>query len=118
MCLRISSALGLLGVLAACGGETPPPPGTPVDCKLAGQEAFGADCTVEVSLAGGERLFVLWNPDGSFHRLRATNNERWLETADGADQARVERGEATLIVDVGGDAYILQQDLVVPRPGG
>lgn len=116
MCLRISSALVSLALLAACGSESPPPPGTPVDCRFAGQEAFGADCTVEVSQAENERLIVLWNPDGSFHRLRATGDERWLEVADGADAARVEEGEATLIVDVGGDAYILSQDLVAPSP--
>ncbi len=118
MCLRISSPLALLGLLAACGGDSPLPPGDPIDCRLAGQDLFGGDCTVEVSQSGNERLIVLWNPDGSFHRLRATGDERWLETADGAEQARVEEGEATLIVEVGGDAYILTQDLVAPKSGG
>lgn len=118
MSLRISSAAFAFLLLAGCGAQSPPPPGTTIDCRPSGQEAFGADCIAEVAVVGGERQVLLWNPDGSFHRLRATGDERWLEAADGAEQAEIEEGDATLIIGIGGDAYILQRDLVAPRPGG
>ncbi|UYV14924.1 hypothetical protein [Porphyrobacter sp. ULC335] len=119
MSLRISSTLAAFVLLPACGApESPPPPGTKVDCAPAGVDEFSAQCTAEVSAEGGTRFVVLWNPDGSFHRLRATGDERWLEAADGAEQARVEYAESTLTIGIGGDRYMLQADLMAPKPGG
>jgi hypothetical protein len=83
MCLRISSALASLTVLAACGSESPPPPGDSIDCAIGAGAEFSAVCTLE-QVAGTAQI-VLHHPDGGFRRLTRDGATGALAPLDGAD---------------------------------
>jgi hypothetical protein len=113
MCLRISSALGLLALLAACGGESPPPPGDEVDCAIGAGAAFSPVCTLE-KVAGGDEL-VLHHPDGGFRRLMRDPATGSLVPVDGAEplvsEASVDGGVQFAI---GSDRYRIPEALLEP----
>ena len=102
--------LSLLAILAlgACGrsadSEAAAEHTAKIECRLNGAAAFERVCTME----GGEdeRGFEMTvrRPDGGFRRLRHTGST--VETADGAEPARVTRlSNHWLEVEIGGDAY-------------
>lgn len=104
MCLRISSALGLLALLVACGSESPLPPGDTVDCAIGAGAALSAVCTLEK--VSGTRQIVLHHPDGGFRRLTRDPASGTLATFDGAEPLRPEDGaEGTVQFTIGADRY-------------
>jgi hypothetical protein len=106
MCLRISSAIAVFGLLAACGGESPSPPGRPVDCAI----GIGADlapvCVIErVSVDS----FVIHHPNGGFWRFVRIeeSGDLGLRPADGAEVIIEERwqGDGLYLVALEGEEY-------------
>lgn len=115
MCLRISSALALPLVLAACGSESPPPPGDEVDCAIGAGADFSPVCTLE-TVAGGEQI-ILHHPDGGFRRLRFYPDSDTLATFDGAEPVLPERAEGGAVqFAVGEDRYRIPQAMLQPPP--
>ena len=113
MSLRISSALGLIGLLAACGGESPPPPGATVDCAIGAGAAFSPVCTLE-KLAGTPQ-FIVHHPDGGFRRLIFDPETGAIGTADGANAViKGASGAGTFSFAVGEDRYSIPNDLLLP----
>ncbi|KLI64014.1 hypothetical protein [Aurantiacibacter marinus] len=93
--------------LAACldgGDETA---GTSVECALSGAAGFAADCTMERGEVDGQRLLTVRHPDGGFRRFELGVPGRGIVTADGVEQANVERGNGLIEVRVGSDRYRL-----------
>lgn len=110
MSLRISSALGLLAFLAACGSESPPPPGDDIECAIGSGADFSAVCTLE--RVGGTDQIILHHPDGGFRRLRFDPASGTLEVIDGADPVVLEQGEGVLQFAVGPDRYRIPREPV------
>jgi hypothetical protein len=123
MSLRISSALGLLVALAACGAESsPPPPGTPdsadqpgsaVDCAIGGVADLSPVCTLE--LIAGTQEIVIHHPDGGFRRFTRDPATGDLAPFDGAEPLVPQAGEggATRFA-VGPDRYSIPAELLAP----
>lgn len=105
MCLRISSALGLLGLLAACASQSPSPPGDAVECAIGAGADFSAVCTLE--RVSGTQMIILHHPDGGFRRLSFDPASGALAAIDGADPVVLERGEGMLQFALGPDRYRL-----------
>ncbi|MBI1401807.1 MAG: hypothetical protein GC147_01155 [Porphyrobacter sp.] len=111
MCLRISSALVLSLLLAACGKESPPPPGEAVDCAIGPGAAFSPVCTLE--RVGEEGEFVLHGPDGGFRRLRRGGPTAALAPLDGADPLVPEESAAGVLqFAIGADRYRIPRALI------
>lgn len=107
MSMRISSALVLLA-LAGCAAEgEPPPPSDVVECALGGAAGFAPDCTMERVTSDGQDVLVIRHPDGGFRRFELGVEGRGIVTADGVEQASVERQDGTVEVRVGADRYRL-----------
>ncbi len=85
MCLRTSSALVPAILLAACGSESPPPPGDAIACAIGAGAEFSPVCTLEK--VGGEGAFVVHHPDGGFRRFRIANGA--IVASDGAAAVEV-----------------------------
>ncbi len=114
MSLRISSALGLFVLLAACGGaESPPPPGDAVDCAIGAGAEFSPVCTLE--RVAGTQQFVLHHPDGGFRRLTRDLATGALAPLDGADplMSAADAPEA-LQFAIGQDRYRIPRALLEP----
>lgn len=119
MSLRISNPLLASALLlAACsGGEgADATPGKLIECAPDGREVFGSYCTMEIVPVGNDVMVVVWNPDSSFHRLRPTHDENWLEEVDGADRAIVGYEGGVITVHIGDDRYILPSEPFEPAP--
>jgi hypothetical protein len=102
MCLRISSALGCLALLAACGSESPPPPGDEVDCAIGAGADFSPVCTLERAASH----IVLHHPDGGFRRLTRDPDNGALAAGDGAEPLVPETGEQGMVqFAIGADRY-------------
>ncbi len=114
MSLRISSALGLLIAVAACGGgeTSPPPPGDTVDCAIGAGAQLSPVCTLEV-VAGTNEL-VIHHPDGGFRRLLRDAETGELAPRDGADPLVIVQGSG-LQFAVGEDRYSIPPELLAPR---
>ena len=113
MCLRISSALGILALLAACGSESPPPPGDSVDCAIGAGADFSPVCTLE-KVAGSDGL-VLHHPDGGFRRLMRDPATGSLGSIDGAEPLVSENSaEGQVQFAVGSDRYRIPYALLEP----
>lgn len=111
MCLRISSTVGLLAVLAACGSESPPPPGHAIDCAIGAGVDFSPVCTLE-RVAGTSQI-VLHRPDGGFRRLGRDPASGALAPLDGADPLVSEAGDGeALQFAVGQDRYRIPRALL------
>lgn len=92
------------------GGESPPPPGDPLSCRLAGQAAFADGCTLEwlPGRAGADRPFLIHHADGGFRRFALSADGSSLDVADGSQPLTGEGPSGgVLTVQVGGDAYRL-----------
>jgi hypothetical protein len=115
MSLRISSALGLLGLLAACGSESPPPPGDEIDCAIGTGADFSAVCTLEQ--VTGTQDIVLHHPDGGFRRLTRDPATGTLAPLDGAEPMVSETGsDSALQFAIGADRYRIPLALLEPPP--
>lgn len=111
------SLMALALLLTGCEGKTPMPverqDGTaqplPVDdgkadCAVGADAEWTHDCPVE--RAG--KMLTIRHPDGGFRRFRVLDDGRGLETADGAEQAKLQIVDAGRIeIRVGGDRYRL-----------
>ncbi|RJY08615.1 hypothetical protein [Aurantiacibacter aquimixticola] len=104
MSLRISSALALL-LLVACEERGDEVAGSEIECALGGAASFAPECTMERAEAEGERLLIVRHPDGAFRRFEFGVPGRGIVTADGVEQAVVERSDGTVEVRVGADRY-------------
>jgi len=114
MSLRISSALGLLIAVAACGGDvSPPPPGDTVDCAIGAGADLSPVCTLEQVAGAGE--IVIHHPDGGFRRLMRDAETGALAVLDGAEPLVMEQGKA-LQFSVGADRYSIPSALLAPDP--
>lgn len=114
MSLRISSALVSLGLLAACGTQSPEPGGIPMDCAIGAGSQFDRVCTVtEVKAVDEDAYFVLWHPDGGFRRIRYRNADRSVEVMDGAEPAtgvtHLQDGNVEFVIDA--DRYRLPAEM-------
>ncbi|WP_324075847.1 MAG: hypothetical protein RSE14_03460 [Erythrobacter sp.] len=114
MCLRTSSPLALLGLLAACTSESPPPPGDEIECAIGAGADFSAVCTLE--RVSGTQTIILHHPDGGFRRLSFDPASGTIAAIDGADPVVPEAGEGVMQFAVGADRYRLPRG-PAPTPG-
>jgi hypothetical protein len=116
MCLRISSALILLGLaLVGCTPAAAPPPGDAVECALGAGAALAAVCTFEREAGAGR--FVLHHPGGGFRRLRFDAQTQAISAADGAERASNQASDGeTLSFAVGEDHYRVPLRLLAGQP--
>lgn len=114
MSLRISSALGLFVLLAACGGaESPSPPGDAVDCAIGAGADFSPVCTLE-RVAGTPEV-VLHHPDGGFRRLTRDPASGALAPLDGAEPLMSAANDPeALQFAIGQDRYRIPRALLEP----
>ncbi len=111
MCLRTSSTLAMLALLAACGAESPPPPGDDVDCAIGAGADFSSVCTLE--RAGDD--IVLHHPDGGFRRFTRDPETGALVPRDGADALVAEQSDGGILAfAVGADRYRIPLNLIDP----
>lgn len=76
--------------------------GTAPECALAGSGEWRNDCAMERDGA----LLTIRHPDGGFRRFRVLEDGRGLESADGAEDAKVSILDGRRIeVRVGADRY-------------
>ena len=109
MCLRISSALGLIAVLSACASESPPPPGDVVECAIGVEAKFAPVCTLE---RVGPHL-VLHHPGGGFRRLTGDLAAGTLAPGDGAEVLVIDQsGPGIVQLSIAGDRYRLARSLL------
>ena len=94
-------------VLVACAGEEAASESANVECALSGAAGFAPDCTMERQDVDGQRLLIVRHPDGGFRRFELGVPGRGIITADGMEQAAVDRGEGLVEVRVGADRYRL-----------
>ncbi|MEQ5786523.1 hypothetical protein J3454_01305 [Erythrobacter sp. NFXS35] len=113
MSLRISSAVVLLPLVAACAAESPLPPGDAVDCAIGAGADLSPVCTME--WVSGSAEVVLHHPDGGFRRLARDPASGALAPLDGADPLVPEAsaGEVEQFA-VGADRYRIARKLLAP----
>ena len=115
MSLRISSALSALVLLAACGSESPPPPGDDIECAIGAGTEFASVCKLE-RIAGTQEI-VIHHPDGGFRRLTFDPSTGALAPRDGADPLVLEQGQGVLQFRVGTDrSRIAREPTATPAP--
>jgi hypothetical protein len=103
----------MLALLAACGSESPPPPGDEIDCAIGAGAEFSLVCTLE-KVAGTAQI-VLHHPDGGFRRLTRDSVTGALAPLDGADPLVSEAGDAqALQFAIGQDRYRIPRALLEP----
>jgi hypothetical protein len=78
--LRISSALALTALVAACGPEAGAPEGEAIECAIGPGAEFARDCVLEVAPDG---VLVIHHPGGGFRRF--VRKGEGLLPLDGAD---------------------------------
>ncbi|MDO7841275.1 hypothetical protein [Sphingomonas immobilis] len=123
MSTRISSAVALAFLLAACGQPradnvtlanaeaearaTADEDGRIV-CAKAGSGDFARTCTVDRAETDQGLVLTVRHADGAFHRLLVTKDGRGVVAADGAEKAVVTViGDGQIEVALGGDRYRL-----------
>ena len=91
MSLRIFSALGLMGALAACGSGdvSPEPVGDAVTCAIGEGVEMSDVCTLERVAGDGSATFLIHHPDGGFRRVSLDPETQELGVVDGADSLRI-----------------------------
>lgn len=116
MFLRISSPLGALALLTACGSESPPPPGDKVACAIGEAEALANDCTLEK--VAGTQDFVVHHPDGGFRRFTRDPATGGIATFDGAENIAMTPAEGGAVqFQVGADRYRIPPEMIAsPTP--
>jgi hypothetical protein len=111
MSLRISSLVALIPLIAACGAQSPPPPGDTVDCAIGAGADLEAVCTLE-QVAGTDEI-VIHHPDGGFRRFARSADGAMLMPLDGAEPL-VPQGEDPLQFSVDEDRYAIAPGLIAP----
>jgi len=102
-------------LLAACGAESPPPPGDTVDCAIGAGADFSPVCTIE--RVTGTQQIVIHHPDGGFRRLTRDPATGALAPQDGAEALVPQAGErGTLQFAAGADRYRVPAELLAPVP--
>ncbi len=102
-------------VLAACsgGGDAHSADGfnaepeNLISCAIGSASEFTTNCSVERQVEGGVLFLTVNHEDGSFRRLRVTDDGSGVVAADGADEARVTMFDEEIEVSLGGDRYLL-----------
>ncbi|MFM7402928.1 MAG: hypothetical protein ACKO1N_02295 [Erythrobacter sp.] len=114
MCLRISSALVGLTLLAGCEGEVSQAPvGEKVACAIGEATVLAANCTLERSADG--TAMVINHPDGGFRRLTRDPATGTMVSGDGADILLPQPGEGDAIAfAIGPDRYSIPRSLLDP----
>jgi hypothetical protein len=113
MSLRIFSALASLGLLAACAGESPPPPGETIECAIGAGAELSPVCTLE--RVAGTRALVLHHPDGGFRRVDRDPSTNTLTVLDGADPLVSQPSDGDAIAfAIGADRYRVPLALLKP----
>lgn len=123
MSTRISSAIGLLLVLAACQAKIPDKASVAkaeagrraiaqaegrVECMPPGAKAFSYACAIDRTETQDGLFLTLHHPDGGFRRLLVTYDGRGVAAADGAEVAKVTPlGDDMIEVALGGARYRL-----------
>ncbi|MEM7664342.1 MAG: hypothetical protein AAF250_00665 [Pseudomonadota bacterium] len=117
MCLRISSALLALVLIAGCSTESPAPDGDTIDCAIGPGADFSDVCTLEsVAANAGDvgKALLLHAPDGSFRRVAFDHQLNEWSAADGADgiavieeQTSAESSDGHFILEIAGDRYVV-----------
>ena len=129
MSTRISSAVGVALILAACAaGSQAPPAGSGnsefdnalaqassdadddgrIVCAPAGNAAFARQCTLDRTQSAEGLVLTIHKPDGGFRRLLVVKDGRGVVAADGAEAAKVAIVENDQIeVAIGGDRFRL-----------
>jgi hypothetical protein len=123
MSTRISSAIGLLTLLAACQAQIPDKAAAAraeaqrkalaeaegrIECAPPGASDFSYACAIDRTQTQDGLFLTLRHPDGGFRRLLVTSDGRGVIAADGAEQARVTPLTNDLIeVALGGARYRL-----------
>ena len=131
MSMRISSAILLLPLLAACGEqktdhatlakyEAQQNATLEDDGRLMcaqGQGALTRACTIDRELGDQGLVLTLRHPDGAFHRLLVTRDGRGVIAADGAETAKVSVLAGNEIeVALGGNRYRLPATVKSSKP--
>jgi len=102
MSLRISSALFSLGLLAACGVQSPEPEGDLIECAIGPGAEFARVCTLEMIKVD---QFTIHHPGGGFRRF--VRHDGGIEAIDGAEELSIdvegEGGETQYSIGV--DSY-------------
>jgi hypothetical protein len=115
MSLRISSALALAAALAACGAESPPPPGDRIDCAIGDVTELAADCTLEAIADSTD--FVIHHPDGGFRRFTHNPDTGVIAPVDGAAPLISQGGVGgALNFAVEADRYRIPPELLAAAP--
>lgn len=99
--------IALLPLIAACAPGEDLPEGTMIECALGGAAGFAEDCTMDRQIRHEQRLLIVRHPDGAFRRFEIGVPGEGLITADGVEQAIVDRGDGFVEVRVGADRYRL-----------
>ncbi|MDE1466568.1 hypothetical protein [Aurantiacibacter sp. D1-12] len=100
-------AIAVLFALAACTPGEDLAEGTPIECALGGAAGFTEECLMERQTRENQRLLIVRHPDGAFRRFEIGVPEQGLITADGVEQAIVDRSDGFVEVRVGPDRYRL-----------
>ncbi len=100
-------ALAVLPLLAACSPGETLAEGTRIECAIGGAAGFVEECLMERQTRDNQRFLIVRHPDGAFRRFELGVPDRGLITADGVEQAIVDRGEGYVEVRVGPDRYRL-----------
>lgn len=103
--MRFAALLPLM--LIACTPGEDVAESTSLQCALAGAPGFTPVCTMETVETEGQRLLIVRHPDGGFRRFELGVPGRGIVTADGVEQAEVERSEGMAEIRVGADRYRL-----------
>jgi hypothetical protein len=93
-----------VGGTAANGGESAKSEDR-IACALAGAREFVQDCTIEPAHADGPPIVVIRHPDGGFRRFTVLPNGGGLVAADGAQEPKLRRDDATIEIVLGDDRY-------------
>ena len=111
MSMPISKALLIgasLALLSACTSEPvqeQASEGAPiVECAIGPGSDYDPSCLAEIE----GQVLIIRHPDGSFRRFDLET----FESADGADDARVERQDGEVSIEVAGDRYRFDTGLV------
>ena len=115
MSLRISSALVLAAALAACGAQSPPPPGDTVDCAIGAEAELAPACTLEK--VAGSTDFVIHHPDGGFRRFTRDPATGVIGPVDGSAPLVPQTGKGgALEFAVEADRYRIPAELLAAVP--
>ncbi|MFO6447462.1 hypothetical protein ACLBKU_09995 [Erythrobacter sp. NE805] len=95
-------------LLAACGAESPPPPGETIACAIGAGSDFAEACTLE--RVAGTREIVIHHPDGGFRRLTFDPATGTLAPLDGAEPLVLEQGQGVIQFALGADRYRIPRE--------